>query len=295
MELSLPIRHLSYSALTCYLRSPYDFWRRYVVYTDDSTYGPAALVGTAFHKALECYYSGLSIEQGIEVGLRHISTMEMAVNWGKTGSLEQVIKDFRQTLDHYFASPDNVVPLHRVMATELDMYGKVEGVGIQLKAVADLVVFDGDVEDPRRHMDIYDFKKVTSFSKPPVEEIAEGGLAATEDELAFVPPGYWIQAAFNFWTASSALRPPRRMVFQETKTSKNRGGSPQVQEVVLNFDDPRVMFKINCVKILINKFLAELSLKKDHPIWLPNVTDSMSGEETWKNWVSDIPAPATVS
>lgn len=284
----LPIKHLSYSSLTCYLKNPYQFWRRYVAYVDDSLYGPAALVGVAFHKCLECYYSGLTIEQSVLVGENVIFNQQNFTEWGKTGSYEHAVKDYRQTVSHYFADPDNVFGLHQILGTEVDMFTKIEGVDIQLKVIADALVWEGSASNPKEHIDIYDWKKVTSLSKPDEDEIKE---AAKKDDLAHVPASYWIQAAFNFWGVSGTMRPPRRMVFREVKTSKNKDGSAQVFDIILNFNDPRVIYKIECVKILVNKVLRDMD-RLDRE-WLPNISDQMDGDVTWKNWLEGLMAPGS--
>ena len=269
MASKLPIEHLSFSALMCFMRNKYEFKRVYIDKKYRDTQTPALVVGKAFHKCMEMYYKGHSKEQSLEIGFHYIHDVEDTIDFGKTGSVEKVLEDYRQTVDHYFKDGEQFVNKEHVIASERSMKGSVEGIAVPVKAVADLVLKTPELK-------IVDFKKVTSLS----------------DLNEPVKPEYLIQAAFNFWAACTELgEEPTEMLFLEVKTSKNRDKTePQCQVVVVDFRSDTMKQYIEAVKSLTASALLLLSFAQDklaESLFLPNVSDMLSGPESWAEWMEE--------
>lgn len=269
MASKLPIEHLSFSALMCFMRNKYEFKRVYIDKKYRDTQTPALVVGKAFHKCMEMYYKGHSKEQSLEIGFHYIHDIEHTIDFGKTGSVEKVLDDYRQTVDHYFKDGEQFVKKEHVVASERSMKGSVDGIVVPVKAVADLVLKTPELK-------IVDFKKVTSLS----------------DLNEPVKPEYLIQAAFNFWAASTELgEQPTEMLYLEVKTSKNRDkDEPQCQVVVVDFRSDTMKQYIEAVKSMTASVLLLLSFAQDklaESLFLPNVSDMLSGPESWAEWLEE--------
>lgn len=271
MATSLPIEHISFSALMCFLRNKYEFKRVYIDKKYRDTQTPALVVGKAFHKCMEMYYKGHTKEQSLDMGFHFIHDIEKTIDFGKTGSLEDVLSDYRQTVEHYFLDGEQFIKKEHVLSSERSMKGAVDGVAVPVKAVADLIMKTPAVE-------IVDFKKVTTLS--PVEE----------DGTIKPKPEYLIQAAFNFWSARSELQEdPAKMYFLEVKTSKNRDkDKPQCQLVPIDFVSDEAKEYLSLVRTLLISSLELIALEdlREH-LFLPNVSDMLTGPESWDEWTEE--------
>lgn len=256
----LPVEHLSYSAVTLFLRDRYAFKRTYIDRIYDDRDSPASVVGRAFHKALEAYYRGLDMTDAEEMGSRLLRNAESTTDWGKTGSVEKAERDYRQTLSNYFSG--SPWPKDIVISAEEVMVSDVPGLKVRAKAVADLVVRIPTTPD----IAIVDFKKVSSFN----------------DEL---PGSYAIQAAFNYWCVKDKFgKAPREMRFHEVKTSMNRDGSPQTNIVIFDFDrDRETLRKVKKLVVLVCR-----ELRRKTAVWLPNVNDAMGGQASWNRFLESV-------
>src|SRR5665648_861303 len=71
-KLKLPIKHWSHSSLMAFLRNPLAWYKRYVEEIYDMPTTPAAVVGSAGHKALEHCYYGVPKDIAIQKGPEHV-------------------------------------------------------------------------------------------------------------------------------------------------------------------------------------------------------------------------------
>jgi hypothetical protein len=76
------IDHLSYSAIITFLRNQVEFQKRYIARVYDNAKSPSMVVGTAFHKAMETFYNGGSIDEATAAGLEEIRiTSDYEINY----------------------------------------------------------------------------------------------------------------------------------------------------------------------------------------------------------------------
>lgn len=269
-----PIEHLSYSALMCFLRNPAEFERIYVKKQYREKQAPAAVVGKAFHKCMEFYYKGHSKEQALEMGFQLVHDVEHLIDFGETGSLEKVLRDYRKTVEHYYKDGEKFVRFDHVISSEYTF--RAAGISpVPLKSVTDLILREPGISEPT----IVDFKKVTTFTK------------RDKDGKFILPPAYLIQSVFNYLTVKGTMGvAPRKMVFLEVKTGENKNpDEPLAQEVTINMASPEYAEECSKVLLLISNVLKLISNPKISSIlYNPNVQDMMTGEESWAEWSKSL-------
>lgn len=267
-----PIDRLSFSAVKEYLGNPWRFYRIYVQKIQTFTDSPATLVGKAFHKCLELYYTGMPLEQAKEAGLTIIRNAAASVDWGKTGSLEDAEADALQTIKHYFAEDPHYEAMGKLTCERI-LTGNVKGFPVQLKAVSDLTI-EGDLIG----MGIVDFKKVSS--------LLEGGIEGNAENPAWnlpTPITYLLQAWFNEKAlfAATGVR-AKWMIFHEVKTSKNKKGGSQVCKRKVDFTSPEWKKTDKAISKMVKAMLRDISRKGR--VWLPNISDQWAGDESWSEY-----------
>ncbi len=245
-----------------YLRNPLAWYKHYVLKIYDTPRGPSAIVGVAGHLALEHFYTGFSKEQAIEQGLVYLrSVPDFEINFGvastrlaKKAKRLSMERDYLQAIGFYLARP----PRHRVLAAEAKGLAKVQGLPLQVKAVADLVV---ESKGNKGCVDVVDHKFVETFSK------AKGAK-----------PLFMLQAVFNYYVVSSLYgKPVKRFMVYECKKSKNKDGKPQLRKYVLHYDDMADAFDV--FHRLVKEASAEIATRRTY---LPNPSDMFEGEDSFE-------------
>jgi len=256
----LPIEHWSHSSLMAFLRNPLAWYKRYVEKVYDMPRTPAAVTGSAAHKALEHFYSGAGIEVATRLGLEYLRAISDAeIEFGRAKSRRAraarragMERDYLQAISFYLAKP----PKHRVLGVEVRGTATVPGLPLPLKAISDLVV-ESRVE--KGAVDIVDHKFVAAFS-------ANGAAK----------PVFAIQAIFNYYTVRELFgRPVRRFIVYECKKTRNANRAPQVRRSVLDYralGDEFILFHR-----LITDATAEISRPR---LYLPNPSDMFEGDNS---------------
>lgn len=280
MPKTYPIDRLSFSALKEYLGNPWRFYRIYVQKIPTFTDSPATLVGKAFHKTLELYYSSpeyrtaAGFENAKEAGLNIIRAAAASVDWGKTGSLEDAEADALQTIKHYFAEDPHYEAMGKLTCERI-LAGDVKGIPVQLKAVSDLTI-EGELIGAG----IVDFKKVSM--------LLEGGIEGDTENPAFsnpTPATYLFQAWFNQKAlfAATGLN-AKWMIFHEVKTSKNKKGGSQVCKRKIDFASPEWKKIDKAITKMVKAMLRDVSRKGR--VWLPNIADQRAADESWSEYLA---------
>jgi hypothetical protein len=256
-----PIKHWSHSSLMSFLRNPLAWYKRYVEEIYDTPTTPAAVVGSAGHRALEHFYSGAPKDIAIQKGLEYVRDVaDFEINFGtaktkkaKKEKRKHMEDDYLRAIGYYLARP----PKHKVLGVEVRGTVEVEGLPIPIKAISDLVV-ESRVE--KGAVDIVDHKFVASFSK--------GGAAKS----LFV-----IQALFNYYTVREMFeKPVRRFIVYECKKTKNADGSSQMRRYEIDFQKCKEDFKV--FHRLINDATEEIMRRR---IYLPNPSDMFEGDNSF--------------
>jgi len=263
-DITYPIDHWSYSSMRTFLSDPIRWKKRYVEGVYEDTFSVAGAVGQAGHKALAHFYeySQDDIPGAIEVGVQHLTNMQGAIDFGKTGSLEKALKTLTAGLNFYFEEVprfDHVELSEEKILTEIELPnpdGSIAKAAIPIKAYPDLVIRD---EDGR--IVIRDTKFVSSFSDDDLDE-----------------PNQILQGMFYYHAVKNHLNEePHSIVFDEIKTSENRDGSPQWRPIEIVFGDNPSYFTF--FANLYNHCTYEMA-RRDR-IYLPNLSDRMSAKDSF--------------
>lgn len=274
MEESL-VDQFSYSSMNQLMSNPLAFKKKYILKVYDDISSPSSVVGKAGHKALEAYYKGSEIDEAIAIGLEYINNIsDTGINYGKTGSREQIIKQYNQAINFYF---QELPKAHEILGVEEEISGEVvtmtgEKLSLPIKGFLDL-----PTKNKLGEIEIIDHKFVKSYTR------------GDEDNFK-----HWLQGMFNYHLAFIKWGEyPKRMIFNECKVSKNTNGTPQVQPYVIEFSnmtgDLATFYKLfeNCVKFV----------SREDAIFLPNPNDIFDGQnsfEIFRSGVIGVEAPVGV-
>jgi len=269
----MPVDKMSYSALTQLLRNPLIFKLKYVLGVYDGKVGVSGMVGRAAHEALKAYYGPMTqpdiygeprehdeaVAFAIEVGAKYIDEFDdNYINYGKTGSREQILKGYHQAMQFYFAEEPEY---NHILYAEQKLEGNLETVdGDKLPLPA---VGIPDIVEKRKDggVEIIDTKFVKTFTD-----------YDTEDYIKIIQAQFlWHLLRANGITAD-------RMVYREVKYSENtreNAGKPQLRDYVvpLNHEPYRIIF-YNLYKDVV-RFLSN-----PESIYLPNLSDPFDGEQS---------------
>lgn len=269
-ELQLPITRMHYSMLTQLLRNPLIFKLKHILNVYDGKIGVGGMIGRAGHETLRAYYGGdpdhpLIGEQderrAVSMELGHAYLEEFSdfyVDYGKTGSREQMLAGYQRAMDFYWAEEPEY---HEILICEEKLESvitTVDGQELPLPAVAipDLVHKrkDGGIE-------IVDIKFVKSFTD-----------WNTEDYIKIVQS----QFLWHVLKGSKGIVADR-MLFREVKWTENareNKGKPQIQDYAIPFshEQYRIIF-YNLYRDAV-RFIAN-----PNAIYLPNLSDPFDGEQ----------------
>ena len=266
--IQMPVDRISQSSVGQLLRNPLIWKLKHVLGIYDGKMSISGMIGRAGHEALKVYYGGNSDiatpadkdearALAIDTGLQYLIDYSDAyiINYGKTGSREEMLKGYTQAMQFYFAEePDynEIVMCEEKMTSEIRT---VDGDLLPLPAVG-----IPDIVDRRKDggVDIVDTKFVKSFTD-----------YETEDYIK-------IFQAYMLWHLLKATKNivADKCIFREIKRTANKDGSPQVRDYVvpLNHEPYRIFFYN-----LYRDVVAFISVPNQ--VFLPNLGDNMDGEQ----------------
>lgn len=271
---SLPIDKLSYSGLTQLLRNQLIFKLKYILGVYDSKVGISAMIGRAGHEALKYYYGGIKDRavsadinerrhEATDFGMEYLTKIDdFYIKFGKTGTREEMLAGYTKSMQIYWEEEpqyNEILMCEERMEAEIKNH---DGQAFPLPAVGvpDLVEKNKDGT-----VDIIDNKFVKSFTKfenedgEPHEDYIKIVQAKFLDYLLFATKG--IKA--------------KRVIFREIKRSKNKDGSNQIQDYVIDLEHkPYDIIFINLYNDVV-KFISN-----PNAIYLPNLGDQFDGEQS---------------
>ncbi len=260
MKRSLPIKHWSHSSLMAFLRNPLAWYKRYVEEIYDTPTTPAAVVGSAGHRALEHFYNGAPKDIAIQKGLEYVrSIADFEINFGRAKSRrakkekrKAMETEYLRAIGYYLARP----PRHTVLGVEVRGLVEIEGLPLPIKAISDLVVAS---RVQKGAVDIVDHKFVASFSS---------GAAR---------PLFIIQAIFNYYTVRELFgKPVRRFIVYECKKTRNADGRAQMRRYEIDFKKHTEDFAV--FHRLIIDATEEIARRR---VYLPNPSDMFEGDNSF--------------
>ncbi len=263
--------------MSLFLRNPLIFKKKYILKIYDDLISPSGIVGQAGHKALEAFYNGVEVNRAIELGLEHIKkTSDTGINYGKTGSRAQILKDYNQAINFYLAEAPTfkkILGVEKSITASIKYADTGEELPLPAKALSDLII-----ENDNGEIEVWDHKFVKSFS--------DGSISK---------PKFVIQAMFNYHTTKEEFgKAPVRMVFNECKISKNKDGAPQIQPYVIEFAEYKQYFDL-----FYNLYNAcTRAINTPGNLFLPNFDDTFDGQNAFDTYMANmisVEAPVAVN
>lgn len=237
-----PVDHYSASMWRKFCTSPVLAKIKYVMHeVIDSTTPATFVLGSAFHKAMEVYYGGSdtavitseeeAIEYGMKAGMEYIEMMpEGFIKWNKTYTNKQQLFDKFTFAFNSYVSERPYVP-GSVFSTEehlkervtVEWNGQKIDLPVMLEGYTDRIDIDAN-ED----LTVVDYKVVKSFS--PEDKIDGAKMIAS--------------VMYYFLCYARHGRAPKKMRYEEVKTSKNKDGSNQVKLYEIIYEENHMFFDL---------------------------------------------------
>jgi len=265
--------------MSLFLRNRLAFKKKYILKIYDDLYSPSAIVGQACHKAVELYLKGESVNAAITGGLEEINhKSDSGINYGKTGSREQMLKDYTTGVQFYFDEIPNwkareVLSIEESITESIvDTDGNV--LPLPAKCFSDVIWRStqkekfADREFPKGALFVEDHKFVRSYTD-----------GETDD------PARFIQCMFNYHVIKAKFEEaPAAMLYRETKLSKNKSGEPQSQYYVIVFEEHPEFFT------LFYKLYDDCTREICRPDinFLPNPYDMFDGENSMLSYRQNL-------
>lgn len=270
-----PIDYWSYSSMSQLLRNPLAFKKKYILKIYDDISSPSAVVGQAGHKALEAYYNGSETHEAVGVGLEYINNLsDTGIDYGKTGSREKILTAYNQAINFYF---EDMLTYHEILGVELGVTTKIETVDGKELPLAAKGYFDLVTRNALGEIEVIDHKFVRTYSDESVDSFS-----------------HFMQGMFAYHILKAHFgEAPKRIIFNECKTTKNKDSTPQIQPYVIEFDgamgDFATFYKLyyDCTQFVT----------ADSVLYLPNPGDMFDGQisfEVYRSGVIGSEAPVAV-
>jgi DNA segregation ATPase FtsK/SpoIIIE-like protein len=239
LEGNFPLKHYSASAMILFSTNPYLFYIKYVKReVFDTTLGITAVIGRAFHQAMEVYYGGSdtliptneseAIQFGLQAGLEYIKQYNDGfIKYSDTIENKQKAYDLLSFIYNSYIKeipyvPNEIVSLEEEICefVDIEYKGQKLVLPVKLKGRIDKIIRkDGKLK-------IVDYKTCKSYSD--------------EDKI----DGKKIIQAIEYYLLAYAKygEKPYSMVYQEVKYSKNKDNSKQVKEYEVVYEKNQLYF-----------------------------------------------------
>lgn len=258
-----------------YLSNRWLFKKHYILHDwSGRESNPSWIIGSGFHKVMEMYLSGLSIDKAIEKGYELLEQESGKVDWAKykTITLEKCREQMAQAVKFYM---EEQVDMGEILATEKEILTPIHIGSIQapipIKTVIDVI----SQKDNDLH--IWDYKTVDRFT----DFDSEQGT-------------YILQSMFYYHAVKEVYRQPKAFHIIEIKKTENRDKSRQVQIYEIEYDK-HPEYQVYFGK-LYSGLILELSGNGIQ--FLPNMRDMFNSSETWSDFTAetmDFELPTRVS
>ena len=256
------IDYWSYSSMAALLSNPLNFKKKYILKVYDDSMSPSGVVGTACHKVAEAYFgNGKEQDEAIQAGYDYIASVsDMEIDYGKTGSRENILKSFEQGARFFF---EELPVFHEILGVESNITTEIQTIDgttlpLPAKGKIDLISRNklGEIE-------VIDWKFTKGYTDPDVTDF-----------------GKFLQALFSYHIVKAKYdEAPARVIFREVKLSKNKDNEPQIQDYVIYFKEGTIhgdfatFYKLF---IEVTKYVSSTS-----SIYLPNPNDYFNGQASF--------------
>lgn len=259
------IDYWSYSSMSALLSNPLNFKKKYILKVYDDPMSPSGVVGTACHKVAEAYFgNGKEQDEAIQAGYDYIASVsDSEIDYGKTGSRENILKTFEQGVRFFF---EELPQYHEILAVETAITTEITSVDgntlpLPAKAKIDLISRNklGEIE-------VIDWKFTKSYTDESVTDF-----------------GKFLQAMFDYHIVKAKYdEAPARVIFREVKLSKNKDNTPQIQDYVIDFKEGTIYGDFATFYKLYNETTKYVSSPTS--LYLPNPNDYFNGQNSFDSF-----------
>lgn len=282
-----PLDHYSYSCLTKFSSNPIMFKINYMNRDRiESTKNVSAIIGSAFHVAMQIYYGGIegmvpqneaeAIEFALKGGMDYLDKYEEGfIQYSKTVQTKQKAMEllaFGVTSyckwKKYDPKNDNVIALEDEINehVRVEWRGKVIDLPIKLKGHIDKVGTENGV------MKITDFKTSMKFSD---EEKIDGAKIIQAIQYYFL-----VYAKYGV--------EPYSFVYEEVKLAKNKDGGDQVKKYEIVYSENEMYFDFYL------RFYEDVTRGLNgHMVYVPNIYTMFDNEVSIIAYIHRLDEPET--
>lgn len=263
-----PVAHLSFSSLQEYCKDRQAWNRHYIKRIWSDKKPVAMLIGEGAHYIIEQIYKNdhetiesaaerffLLIEDRIEEGV---------IDWKDPENYEKELEKIKQTIPTIaeyameYIREKTLVDVEEVEPTYLS---KIQGSDIMFKAKMDLIT---------KSNVIYDWKFVAAFS-----------------DAEYIKPVYIIQGiGYALARADTKKKLPKKVIFLEVKKSKNRNGSPQWKEIIIDVTPERIKLFEELYSRVSMELMGESLVQQG--LYIPNPFQFFGWEDGWTDFVEEV-------
>lgn len=278
---AFPLDHISASSMISFSTNPILFKIKYLNRDEiDTTTNISAVIGKAFHHAMEVYYAkdgptdeGEAIRLALEAGMEYMAAYpEGFINYSKTVDVRQKALErvsFAVTEYVKFAKRDaeTTVACEEKLVSEIDIDWRGEKVKLPVPLKG---YIDRTTRDAKGRLKIRDYKTCSSFS-----------------DLDKIDGCKIIQAVEYYLLAYAAYgEAPYSLTYEEVKTTKNKDGGPQVREYEIVFGDNELYFDF-----YFRLFADMVRALNGEMVYVPNVRTMFDNEVSIVAYIQRLDVP----
>lgn len=272
------IDHYSYSSLVRFSTNPFMFKVRYINGDRiDTAHKASSVIGKAFHVALQRYYEAKETEEdeikvGLESGMTYIDEyLDNFIEFNTIVPNKQKAQEILAFAYNSYVTQKadekcELVATEELIEEEIDVEWKGQQLRlpIKLKGYLDkLVREDGKLK-------IVDYKTTKSFTDP--------------DKIDGVKIIQAVQ--YYFLVYAKYGEPPYSMVYEEVKTSKNKGGESQLKEYEVIYEENELFFD------LYFRFYDDITKAlSGEAVFVPNLNDFYDNEVAIISYIHRLDIP----
>lgn len=279
-----PVDHYSYSSFIKFSTNPYMFKLKYINHeTIETGCNISAVIGKAFHIALESYYHYIgdsksdAIKEGLKLGMEYLS--EYNGNYiefnERVSNIQKAQEIFAFTYSSYITEKkhekEEIVAIEEAFLETIDVEwnGQRITLPIPLKGFVDKIV-----RDKKGRLKNKDYKTCASFSDP---DKIDGAKI--------------IQAIqYYFLTYAKYGEAPYSMVYEEVKTTKNTSGknkgASQIKEYEIVYKDNPLFFDFYF------RFYDDVTRALNgEMVFVPNINDFYDNEISLISYIYRLDIP----
>jgi energy-coupling factor transporter ATP-binding protein EcfA2 len=229
------IDHYSYSSLVKFSTNPFMFKVKYLNRDHiDTAHNISGIIGRAFHVALQNYYENKDtkdvdeIKKGLETGMEFLEEyVDKFIDYNSVIPNKQKAQEILAfAYNSYITAKKDedceLIATEELIEEEIDVewQGKQIRFPVRLKGYIDKIVRENG------KLIVTDYKSTRSFSDP---DKIDGAKILQAIQYYFL-----VYAKYG--------EPPYAMRYEETKTTKNRNGEPQLKEYEIVYEENQLFF-----------------------------------------------------